>query len=227
MCLLKYVPADYRLELVSAAQRRQLMGHTNDNTFQSYISSLIGIDAQSIVHGRAQRIDLVSNHSSMMFKRNLLAPMPPGSRLTDVPSQGRDSDLDLDVLPAQRRQKSKQAFQEERSAFFEGDSINVKVISTDATRSPSRYLVALLKFEVDRQKVATLMYPDIERDDDDDAMPKPSAPEGGEAGTSVPLKDIVQPLSNIANAQRVHYMYRRAETLESGCCSFCKHKLNK
>jgi hypothetical protein len=69
----------------------------------------------------------------MMFKRNLLAPMPPGSRLTDVPSQGRDSDLDLDVLPAQRRQKSKQAFQEERSAFFEGDSINVKVILTDAT----------------------------------------------------------------------------------------------
>jgi hypothetical protein len=44
------------------------------------------------------------------------------------------------------------------------------------------------------------MYLDIERDDDDDAMPKPSAPKGGKAETSVPLKDIVQPLSKIANA---------------------------
>jgi hypothetical protein len=103
MCCLKYVLTDHRAELVSAAQRRQLMGYTNDNTFQSYISSLIGIDAQSIVHGRAQRMDLVSNHGSMMFKRNLLAPMPPGSRLTDVHSYGQDSDLDSDVLPAQRR----------------------------------------------------------------------------------------------------------------------------
>jgi hypothetical protein len=110
MCLLKYVLADYRLELVSAAQQQQLIGHTNNNTFQSYISSLIGIDAQSIIHRRAQRIDLISNHSSIMFKRNLLAPMPPRSRLTNVPSQGQDSDLNLNVLPAQRRQKSKQAF---------------------------------------------------------------------------------------------------------------------
>jgi hypothetical protein len=71
------------------------------------------------------------------------------------------------------------------------------------------------------------MYPDIEQDDDDDAMSKPSTPEDGQAKMSVPLEDIIQPLAKIANAQRVRYMYRRAETLENGCCSFCKNELNK
>lgn len=79
------------------------MGHSNDSIFQSYISSLVGIDTQSLVHGRAQRMDLINSNSSMMFKRNLLAPMPPAPLLTDMsprqankhPAQGSTNDIDL------------------------------------------------------------------------------------------------------------------------------------
>ncbi|PZD37947.1 DUF3435 domain containing protein [Pyrenophora tritici-repentis] len=65
------------------AQRRLLMGHTNDDTVMYYISGLVGIDSQSMVHGREQKSELIDENTSMMLKRNLLAPMPPGSQLTD------------------------------------------------------------------------------------------------------------------------------------------------
>ncbi|KAF1945503.1 hypothetical protein EJ02DRAFT_463329 [Clathrospora elynae] len=134
---------------------------------KAIISSLIGIDSQSVVHGRAQRVELFSSNSSMMLKRNLLAPMPPGSQLIGVHLHREIQVSDLDVLAAQRRQSRKKAFQEERQRFFQGDSNNTRSASTDASRSPSTYLQALFKFEAARHKIVTLMYPDIERGDDD------------------------------------------------------------
>ncbi|EOA89662.1 uncharacterized protein SETTUDRAFT_104713 [Exserohilum turcica Et28A] len=221
---------------VTATQRRQLMGHANDNVFQNYISSMIGIDSQSVVFGRDQRLGLIGNHSSMMLHRNLLAPMPPGSQLaeTNPPDTSQNDDTDL---PYDRRKYLKRkAFQEERRQFFQGESTTTRSISTNGIRTPSRYLRALFKFEVDRRRAVMLMYPDIRLDDNEEDQGSEGHDYGSceaiemtqhsQSDDCVSLEQIVHPLQNIANGSRLRFAYGGAETIVSGCCSFCEKNLD-
>lgn len=61
------------------------MGHKYDDTAQYYVSGFIGIDSQSIIHRREQCLELYKESSSIIANRNLLAPKPPGSMLTESP----------------------------------------------------------------------------------------------------------------------------------------------
>jgi hypothetical protein len=63
------------------------MGHKYDDTAQYYVSGFIGIASQCIIHGREQCLELYKESSSMMANRNLLAPKPPGSILTESPCE--------------------------------------------------------------------------------------------------------------------------------------------
>jgi hypothetical protein len=74
------------------------MGHSNDDTVMYYISGIIGVDSQSMVHGRDQRTELIEENTSMMSKRNLLALMPPGSQLTNRGSIAKAIGPDNPVL---------------------------------------------------------------------------------------------------------------------------------
>jgi hypothetical protein len=203
------------------------MGHTNDGTFQSYISSLVGIDTQSVIHGREQRVELISFNSSMMRTRNLLAPMPPGSRLTEMPPQ-KEVHI-LGATPAQqyakRRQARREAFREERVHFFEDgpSTADKSLVESEVTsRQPSRYLRALFKFEQSRYKFATLLYPDIGDDFASEKDQQLLIPDDGQ----VSLREIVEPLTEIANPQRSRYKYRGSESLGNGYCSFCKKEID-
>jgi hypothetical protein len=128
-----------------------------------YISRIVSVDSQSMVHGRDQRTELIEENTSIMSKRNLLALMPPGSQLTARASMARATEIDRPVpvvtlserTPSQeypvRRQSRNVAYRQEREDFFEG-KVTVPphaaaVVSAQATtkplRSPSRYLQAL------------------------------------------------------------------------------------
>jgi hypothetical protein len=42
------------IEMATPAQRRLLMGHSNNDTVMYYISGIVGIDSQSMVHGETK-----------------------------------------------------------------------------------------------------------------------------------------------------------------------------
>jgi hypothetical protein len=136
-----------------------------------------------MVHGRDQRTELIEENTSMMSKRNLLAPMPPGSQLTNrgsiAKAIGPDNSVSVVTLSqhtlkedyALRQQSRTVVFCKQREDFFEGKTTPQRaavpaLISAQATpkplRSPSRYLQALWKFEPERKIIARLMYPDCD-----------------------------------------------------------------
>ena len=85
------------------------MGHSNDDTVLYYISGIVGVDNQSMVHGRDQRMELFEVNTSMMSKRNLHAPMPPGSQLTDrANSTAQKTDRDVAVVTVSERTPSQE-----------------------------------------------------------------------------------------------------------------------
>jgi hypothetical protein len=86
-----------------------------------------------MICGREQNTKLMNDNTSMMSKRNLLAPMPPGSQLTEraIPKFKKTSmnvtEVALaDRTPSQeyalRRQSRNLAYLKQREAFFEGIS---------------------------------------------------------------------------------------------------------
>ncbi|KAF2624884.1 hypothetical protein BU25DRAFT_423660 [Macroventuria anomochaeta] len=141
------------------------MGHKYDDTAQYYVSGFIGIDSQSIIHGRKQCLELYKESSSMMANRNLLAPKPPGSILTEPPCErvpqlpqekGKRSP---DVISAMalsttqdyelRRQTRERAYQKDRQEYLEGKGKSPRATAPTLvipSREPSRYLLALLKY---------------------------------------------------------------------------------
>jgi hypothetical protein len=50
-----------------------------------------------MVYGRDQRTELIEENTSMMSKRDLLAPLPPGSQLTDRASIARAIEPNIPV----------------------------------------------------------------------------------------------------------------------------------
>ncbi|KAF3049144.1 hypothetical protein E8E11_005165 [Didymella keratinophila] len=216
----------------TATQRRTLMGHKYDDTAQYYVSGFIGIDSQSIIHGREQCLELYKESSSMMANRNLLAPKPPGSMLTESPYergsqmlQGTEKEspeiVSTLVLSATqeyelRRQTREKAYQKDRREYLEGNGRVARATAPTSAvpvREPSRYLLALLKFEPERKAVLDLMF--LKSDDGDDIT------------AELPLAQILEPLINMAKSQRKRYTYKTAEPTQQNCCSDCNKSMVK
>ncbi|CAE7020873.1 DUF3435 domain containing protein [Pyrenophora teres f. teres] len=221
------------------AQRRLFMGHTNDDTVMYYISGIVGVDSQSMVYRREQKSELIDENTSMMLKRNLLAPMPPGSQLTDRLSRNADlTDGPVVTLPertpsqeyALRRQSRKVAYRKQRGDFFDGKPLAPEYAvtaphqtasdseSTGSTplRYPSRYLKALWKFEPERERIANLMY----------SYSRNSVAPNNSTAISrreIPLSDILQPMTKLAHPKKERYVYQSAGPTEDNCCSVCGH----
>jgi hypothetical protein len=79
-------------------------------------------------------------------------------------------------------------------------------ISVLPVREPSRYLLALLKFEPDRQAVLDLMFRET---NDDEIM------------TELPLVQVLEPLIKMAGSHRKRYTYKTVEPTQQNCCSDC------
>jgi hypothetical protein len=195
------------------------MGHRGADPMGYYISGVVGIDSQSMVRGRPQRVDLLEKHTSMMARRNLWAPKPPGSQLvkltqkSDVPDNEQVMELDP-LTPSQhyeiRRQSRNKAYRKEREDFFEGDrSPSTEAISVPQ-RSPSRYLKALWKFDRDREAIVKLIFLDGKVD----------------VGVEVALQTVISHMTNIAHPGRRRYSYKSAEPLPGNVCSVCRKQLD-
>ena len=202
------------------------MGHKYEDTAQYYVSGFIGIDSQSIIHEREQCLDLYKESSSMMANRNLLAPKPPESILTEPPHEiatqklkekGEEntevvSTIQLSARQEQkfRRQLREKAYWKGRCEYLEGKGKAVRAtatISTVPSREPSRYLLALLKFEPERKAVLDLMFRN------DEATDKLAA--------VTSLAEVLEPLISLARSQRKRYAYKDAEPTKQNCCGDC------
>lgn len=109
-------------KVATAAQRRQLMGHTGEETFQFYISEIVAVDAQSMVLGTTPDNAFIEMNQSMGLDTNFMAPKPPGSCLTDIAGM-RDTDGMSKLSPAQqyeiRRQTRNRNYTKTRLKFWE------------------------------------------------------------------------------------------------------------
>lgn len=66
---------------VSGHVFKKAMSHLDDNIFQAYMSSIINVDAQSVVRGLPQDSEHLDKTRSIAFTRNLNNPKPHGSAL--------------------------------------------------------------------------------------------------------------------------------------------------
>ena len=142
----------------------------------------------------------------MMANRNLLAPKPPGSMLTESPYERTTSVLEEKgeespkVISAMllsatqeyelRRQSREKAYQKDRREYLEGKGGAVRKTSPTSTvlsRKPSRYLLALLKFEPERKLVLDLMF------SNDDGTDKITA--------ALSLTEVLEPLISLARSR--------------------------
>lgn len=219
---------------------------------QSYMSSVVGIDTQSIVHGRPQQKKFIESHIPMMSSRQLLAPKPPGAQLIDKSIRNRfgftaklsesphGSITVAELSPAQeyefKRQSRKRMYHKRLETFIkDGICDSSPVDSTCLTRSPLRYLQALLKHEPHRRKAAMMLYPDAFSVDDsssatesDDDFSKDDCSLTGstkEEENIIRLKDLVEPLTRWACPTRTRYAYQDAEPTQENRCRVCKSPL--
>jgi hypothetical protein len=190
---------------------------------------MVGIDSQSMVRGRPQRADLLEKHISMAGKKNLQAPQPPGSLLTDAskatPYAGEvstddDDDDDVDIVNvdtlsgqySKKRQSRHKAYRKKREMFFEGGRDDY-VPSHDVAvlhRSPSLYLRAAWKFDQDRKHIVNTIFRDGKVD----------------VGAEVPLNLIIPSMVNTATPRRRRYHYQCDAPLPGHLCAVCKKGLD-
>jgi hypothetical protein len=140
----------------------------------------------------------------MMAKRNLFAPTPPGSQLTELvhkaPIPAEVDVMEVTTLTSSehyeiRRQSRNKAYRKKREEFFEEGGIAPAETVSVPQRLPSRYLKALWKFDRDREAISNLMFPDGKVD----------------VGVAVPLETIIIPMASAARPGRRRYAYKDAE----------------
>jgi hypothetical protein len=204
------------------------MGHSNDDTMNYYVTGIQDLDTQAIIRGKPQRLGLVDASISMMSRRNLLAPQPPGTQLIDQPPRmakvediesfpGNEdiavltvANLTQDEQYSSRRQSRNKAYRKQREDFFEGHQNIVKSLTpANPLRLPSRYLESLFKFEPNRRKVVDLLYPHgvIHAKD------------------ALSLGQILEPMVEMANPKKRRYGYNSVEMTEDKRCGVCNQQL--
>jgi hypothetical protein len=210
------------------------MGHQHDDTMQFYVSGFVGIDSQAIVHGLEQRAELYKEASSIMANRNLLAPKPPGATLIEPTTYTMcapmESDEELVEIVQQvplttkqqhelRRQMRGSAYRKKRRDFLNDQDVGVQdsrraeILESGPSRTPSRYLLALMKFEPERKTVVDLWFGDNDIEDTD--------------RIELPWEAILQPLIKMASPLRKRYTYQSATPTKRNCCSVCSKDLTK
>ncbi|KAF9733691.1 hypothetical protein PMIN04_012523 [Paraphaeosphaeria minitans] len=109
----------------SAPRLRQLMGHTNDGTIQSYLSEDVGIDAQNAVRNLPQDHARLDFTISIAFSRDVGAPTPSSNMLGQVPLTIPKERLDaLSIAFPKRSRQSlrnlirKSNYQNHRQRYF-------------------------------------------------------------------------------------------------------------
>jgi hypothetical protein len=189
------------------------MSHRGEQPMGFYTSGMVGIDSQSMVRRRPQRADLLEKHISMAGKRNLLAPKPPGSLLTDggkaVPyardvsmeEEDEDDTDDHDLVSvatpggqySKRRESRHKAYRKKREEFFEsgGDACVPDHDVAVLHRLPSRYLRAAWKFDQDREHIVDTIFRNGKVD----------------VGAEVPLSLIIASMVSVATPRRRRYHY--------------------
>jgi len=193
------------------------------------VSGFIRIDSQSIIHRRKQCLKLYKESSSIIANRNLLAPRPPGSILTESPfckgpkilqekEKGSPEVISTIALSAKQKYKFQQqtrekAYYKDRQEYLKGNAIVARATAPTTAgpvREPSRYLLALLKFEPKRQPVLDLMFY-----------------ESDHITARLPLVQILKPLIQLARSQRKRYAYKTTKLTQHNCCSNCNKSLTK
>lgn len=206
-------------ETATPQQSQMLMGHRDRQTIGYYINGLVGVDSQSMVRGRPEHVALLDKHTSMMAKRDLSAPLPPGSQLikTTQTSLLLDDDGTMELAsltPSEhyemRRQSRNKAFRKEREEFFERDRSSLTGGVAVSNRSASRYLKALWKFDPDRETLVNEMFLDGKVD----------------VGIHIGLEKVIKHMVNIADPGRRRYSYKSAEPLPGNTCSDCEKQLD-
>jgi hypothetical protein len=194
------------------------MGHTSDKSMSYYISGLVGIDSQSMVRGRKQKQNLLDENSSMMAKRNLLAPQPPGSQLIHQSLRPvREKVANITALTPReqyevRRQLRNKGYHKDCKSFYAGnDKASEGASLTELPRRlPSRFLKALWKFQPDRKRVVDLVYRDG----------------GFDLDTEIALESIVVPMINIAYPNKIRFAYDTAQPGPGYTCQDCETQLD-
>jgi hypothetical protein len=182
-------------------------------------------------------------HSRRRLSR---APKPPGAQLIEKSIQNRleftakpsESAHDLiavaELSPAQeyefRRQSRKRMYYKQLEDFKKNDICGSSPVdvSTSLSRSPSRYLQALLKHEPDRRKAAMILYPDAFNPDkassataNDEAFFEEHLP------SLNPSDDLMVLLTRWACPMRARYAHQDAEPTQDNHCRVCKKVLQQ
>ncbi|KAF1936683.1 hypothetical protein EJ02DRAFT_470273 [Clathrospora elynae] len=176
-----------------------------------------------------------------MAKRNLLAPMPPGSQLAKHVNMARAIDIDKPVAvvtltertlsqeSALQWQAQTVAYCKKRKDFFEGKvetpqqaaALTPEQTTTKLLRSPLQYLKALWKFEPERKAIVDLMYPER------NARAKNTNIEGVASNVEILLDAILEPMVKLAHPEKKQYAYASAEPTKDNCCSICRYQFHK
>lgn len=236
------------LEHSSSAERRHLMGQNNEEAFQYYISVVSGVDSQSIVQGKAPKTKFIEFNQSMKRRRNIEAPKPQGSLLTDVQPINTEP-VEIPQLSSKkqyeiRRQMRGKMYIKQRKEFFEFDVYDQdsgQGVDSDqdsgqgadsdqdsghgmdsdeddsgekrvmVVRSPSRYLTALLRYDLPRRWIIEVLF-----DQKDESLSKKES-----------LSRVVERFRIFAAQKHARSCYPRVRLGDDGCCQDCNKSLSQ
>jgi hypothetical protein len=129
---------------------------------------------------------------------------------------------------ALRRQSRTVAYRKQREDSFEGKTTTPHTTASNSAqatskplRSPSRYLQALWKFELEQKAIANLMYPGC------DTGTEGSAVEEAVDKVEISLNDILEPLVTLSNPEKKRYTYALASPTKDMRCSVCGKQFNQ
>ncbi|KAK0303699.1 hypothetical protein LTR82_017447 [Friedmanniomyces endolithicus] len=161
---------------VTAVQRRRQIGHKSDDTFMAYISRISGVHLQAIMNGTEQDHEGIDFLRSMRPQRDLGAPQPGRSSLTDVRFWRTMADdkqeADLQFMESRVASKSKDTYPIRRQRYDDSLDIftgaeEVAPFSSTITRGPpSRHLQIYLRCDTARANMIQSFY----RADEDSHM---------------------------------------------------------
>ncbi|KAI9882877.1 MAG: Serine/threonine-protein kinase tel1 [Watsoniomyces obsoletus] len=151
----------------SVAQRKAVMGHSRESTFDSYYSHAINLDTQSGFLKTPLQKELIGKINAMGAYRDLRAPKPAyaslaqrtvrGTSLTGCPKH-RDTDFEKQYF----RFFEEQAREDTIAQLATLKDNPQPVTPTDhQTREPSRLFLAVLRYHYTRARVVATLFPSV------------------------------------------------------------------
>lgn len=148
--------------MFTVAERKHRMGHSREEIFDSYISSVSVVDSQAIIFGQEPQRRIFDLTRSMTLHKDTSAPMPMSSRLSGQNAITRPKDfVGSKVSEVQKRSLLRSARQQWC------DQLQASIFADDPETAPydsrhiSRYLKALMRCDPPRHRIASSI-PDAE-----------------------------------------------------------------